>query len=154
VARGLEILDNTLDIPSKRAVLGILDSVTDRDRLAAVNGLVNYEPLAPRDRVRRLLDLRHFLSDWPLACCFHLARVLRWSLTTDQTLACLRHPRGFVREAVLAYLSMASQRMLIEILPRMVQDPDRLVLAQVTQLSQSLGVVLPATAAERADPRS
>lgn len=154
VARGLEILDNTLDIPSKRAVLGILDSVTDRDRLAAVNDLVNYESLAPRDRVRRLLDLRHFLSDWPLACCFHLARVLRWSLTTDQTLACLRHPRGFVREAVLAYLSMASQRMLIEILPRMVQDPDRLVLAQVTQLSQSLGVALPATTAERADPRS
>ena len=140
VARGLEILDNTLDIPSKRAVLGIFDSVNDRDRLMAVNGLVSYQPMAPRDRVRRLLDLRHFLSDWPLACCFHLARSLRWSLTTDQALACLRHPRGFVREAVLAYLELASERMLTEILPRMVHDPDRLVLAQVKQLSQSLGL--------------
>lgn len=152
VARGLEILDNTLDIPSKRAVLGIFDSANDRDRLAAVNELMHYQPMAPRDRVRRLLDLRYFLSDWPLACCFHAARSLRWSLTTDQTLACLRHPRGFVREAVLAYLELASQRMLAEILPRMVHDPDRLVLAQVQHLAQGLGVALPTKSAEASGP--
>lgn len=139
-ARGLEILDNVLDIPSKRAVLVLLDADEPQEKLQGLGELLEYQPMIPRDRIRRLLNLRHFLSAWPLACCFHLARKERWSLTTDQTLACLRHPRGFVREAVLAYLKVASQRALVELLPRLKNDPDPLVSAQVTQMTQELGL--------------
>ena len=141
-ARGLEILDNTLDIPSKRMVLNLLDAGTPREKLEGLAELLEYQSMIPRDRIRCLLNLRHFLSAWPLACCFHLARTERWSLTTDQTLACLRHPRGFVREAVLAYLQVASQRALVELLPRLQNDPDPLVASQVTQMTQELGVDL------------
>lgn len=140
VARGLEILDNTLDIQSKRSLLGLLDGQNPSEKLRSLQELLPYQPLQPRDRVRRLVDLRHFLSDWPLACCFHLARQARWSLTTDQTLACLRHPRGFVREAVLSYLKLASQRTLIDLLPRLQHDPDRLVAAQVRHLMAEFGI--------------
>ena len=139
-ARGLEILDNTLDIPSKRAVLNLLDAESPREKLQALGELVDYQPMIPRDRIRRLLNLRHFLSAWPLACCFHLARKERWSLTTDQTLACLRHPRGFVREAVLSYLMVASKRALAELLPRLQNDPDPLVSAQISQMTSELGL--------------
>ena len=139
-ARGLEILDNTLDIPSKRAVLNLLDAESPREKLQALGELVDYQPMLPRDRIRRLLNLRHFLSAWPLACCFHLARKERWSLTTDQTLACLRHPRGFVREAVLSYLMVASKRALAELLPRLQNDPDPLVSAQISQMTSELGL--------------
>ncbi|MEM9770212.1 MAG: Npt1/Npt2 family nucleotide transporter [Cyanobacteria bacterium P01_D01_bin.73] len=139
-ARGLEILDNTLDIPSKRSVLNLLDADSPLEKLRSLSDLMEYQSMAPRDRIRRLLNLRHFLSAWPLACCFHLARTERWSLTTDQTLACLRHPRGFVREAVLSYLKVASQRALVELLPRLQNDPDPLVSAQVGQMSQEFGL--------------
>jgi HEAT repeat protein len=134
VARGLEILDNTLDIPSKRALLSLLDHRPDRDKLESLSELVSYEPMIPSDRLRRLLDLRHFISDWGLACCFHLARQARWSLTADHTLACMRHPRGFVREAVLTYLKTASPRALAKLLPMLKNDPDRLVADQVKQI--------------------
>jgi len=140
VARGLEILDNTLDIPNKRAVLSLLDAADDREKLESLADLIGYQPLLPRDRVRWLIDLRFFMADWPLACCFNLARQARWSLTSEQTIACLRHPRGFVREAVLAYLAVASQRALMEWLPRLQGDPDRLVAAQVKQLMAELGL--------------
>jgi hypothetical protein len=131
MARGLEILDNTLDIPSKRALLSLLDRNSDLDKLQSLSDLMSYEPMAPSDRLRHLLDLRHFLSDWSLACCFHLARQARWSLTPEQTIACLRHPRGFVRESVLAYLKMASPRALMRLLPMLTHDPDPLVADQV-----------------------
>ena len=136
-ARGIEILDNVLDVASKRSILILLDRRPDADklkRLAASTPLISYEPLPPRDRLRQLLDLRNFLSDWAIACCFHLARVQRWNLTAEHTLALLQHPTGFVREAVLAYLAVASPRALRELLPLMQQDADRLVLAQVKQL--------------------
>jgi hypothetical protein len=42
--------------------------------------------------------------------------------------------------------------MLAEILPRMVHDPDRLVLAQVQHLAQGLGVALPTKSAEASGP--
>jgi hypothetical protein len=90
--------------------------------------------MVPRDRLRRLLDLRHFISDWGLACCFHLARQARWGLTADHTLACMRHPRGFVREAVVSYLRMASPRAMVKLLPMLKDDPDRLVADQVKQI--------------------
>jgi HEAT repeat protein len=137
-ARGLEILDNTLDIPSKRALLSLLDRGSDEEKLQSLAELVRHEPMPPSDRLRRLLDLRHFLSDWSLACCFHMARQTRCSLTADQTLACLRHPKGFVREAVLSYLQMASPRVLHRLLPMLKNDPDPLVADQVGQILQQL----------------
>lgn len=140
VARGIEILDNTLDLSCKRALLSILEPQSERDKLENLSELLVYRPLSPSDRLRRLLELRHFLSDWALACCFHLARTARWSLTAEQTLVCLRHPTGFVRESVLAYLQIASQRALVELLPTLQNDPDRLVAAQVEEMMQELGV--------------
>jgi hypothetical protein len=141
VALALEILDNTLDIPQKRALLGILDRRSTTERLACLVELVPYQPMNPSDRLRRLLELRHFLSDWSLACCFHLARTAHYSLTPEATLVCLRHPTGFVREAVLAYLKAASPRACSELLPALTNDSDRLVAAQVQQMIQQLGQV-------------
>lgn len=143
MARGLEILDNTIDIPSKRVMLSVLDRQSPRDKLQTLSDLVEYRPMSPSDRLRYLLELRHFLSDWSLACCFHLARVARWSLTGEQTLAGLRYPKGFVREAVLAYLEVASPRALVELLPRLQHDRDRLVAAQVQQMMDRLGLSPP-----------
>jgi hypothetical protein len=139
VARGLEILDNTVDIASKRSLINLLDQHSEREKLSNLSELMVYKPLAPSDRLRRLLELRHFLSDWALACCFHLAREARWSLTAQQTLVCLQHPTGFVREAVLAYLKIASPRALVELLPRLQNDPDNLVSAQVEEMMAELG---------------
>ncbi|WP_413163241.1 MFS transporter [Capilliphycus salinus ALCB114379] len=140
VARGLEILDNTVDIASKRSLINILDRHSELEKLEYLAPLFPYRPLKPSARLRRLLELRHFLSDWTLACCFHLARSAHWSLTAEQTLMCLRHPTGFVREAVLAYLRIASRRALIELLPMLQNDPDPLVAAQVAQMIDELGV--------------
>ncbi|WP_297085481.1 HEAT repeat domain-containing protein [Thermoleptolyngbya sp. C42_A2020_037] len=136
VARGLEILDNTLDIQSKRALLSILDSRPDLEKLESLDEFVDYQPLSPSDRLRHLLDLRHFLSDWGLACSVHVAREQRWSLMPAQIIACLHHPTGFVREAAVAYLEVASPRTLRELLPMLSRDPNRLVAAQVEQLLQ------------------
>ncbi|MDJ0708435.1 MAG: MFS transporter [Leptolyngbyaceae cyanobacterium MO_188.B28] len=133
-ARGLEILDTALHIPSKRAILSVLDQRSHLDKLQSLSGLITYHPLSPSARLRYLLDLRYFLSDWALACCFHLAGSQHWSLKTDQTLACLRHPIGFVREAVLSYLEVASPRAMKELLPLMQNDPNSLVSAQVERL--------------------
>ncbi|MBW4463257.1 MAG: MFS transporter [Nodosilinea sp. WJT8-NPBG4] len=136
-ARGIEILDNVVDVANKRSILILLDRRLDADKLkllALSTPLIPYGPMLPRDRLRQLLDLRNFLSDWTIACCFHLARVQRWNLTAEHTLASLQHPTGFVREAVLTYLAVASPRALRELLPLMQQDADPLVLAQVKQL--------------------
>ncbi len=138
MARGLEILDNTLDVPNKRALLTLLDRNSDLEKLQELSEIVTYEPLSPSDRLRRLLELRHFLSDWTVACCFHLARQARWGLTAEQTISCLRHPKGFVREAVLSYLWMASPRAMEKLLPMLRSDPDRLVLAQVHKVMKEL----------------
>lgn len=138
VARGLEILDNTVDIARKRSLINVLDRKSNDEKLDGLAELIPYQPMVESDRLRRLLELRHFLSDWTLACCFHLARSARWSLTAEQTLVCLRHPTGFVREAVLAYLKVASTRALRELLPQLENDSDRLVAAQVQQLMSDL----------------
>lgn len=139
-AKGLEILDNSLDISSKRSILILLDRQPDEDklkRLSLSTALVSYTPLPPRDRLRQLLNLRNLLSDWALACCFHLATANHWNLTAPHTLALLQHPTGFVREAVLAYLAEASPRTLRDILPRMCHDPNPLVAHQVNQLMRT-----------------
>ncbi|HEY9818476.1 MAG TPA: hypothetical protein V6D20_22095 [Candidatus Obscuribacterales bacterium] len=134
MARGLEILDNTVDLPSKRALLSILDRRPDYDKLQSLSDLVPYTPMAASDRLRYLLDLRHFLSEWALACCFHLARRQLWGVKVDQAIACLRHPAGFVRESVLSYLQVASPRTLRILLPQLGQDPNPLVAAQIRHL--------------------
>jgi hypothetical protein len=139
-ARGIEILDNVLDITNKRSFLILLDRRNDSEklaRLAASTNLITYNPMSSRERLRKVLDLRNFLSDWALACCFHLARVEHWNMTAEHTLASLQHPTGFVREAVLAYLKVASPRALRELLPMMAQDPNELVENQVNQLLQT-----------------
>ncbi|MDA0867552.1 MAG: MFS transporter, partial [Cyanobacteria bacterium] len=137
-ARGLEILDNALDIPSKRVILTVLDGRSHIDKLKSLENWFTYEPMGTSDRLRALLDLRHFLSDWALACCFHLARRQRWSVTPGHTLACLKHPTGFVRESVLSYLSVASPAALANLLPMMYFDPNPLVVAQAKQLQAEL----------------
>jgi hypothetical protein len=139
VARGLEILDNTLGIPNKQAVLHILDRQGDVEKLQSLAEFLLYQPMRPSQRLRYLVDFRHFLSDWALACCFHLARRLRWGLAPEQILACLRDPTGFVREAVLAYLQAVSPTTLQDLLPSLKDDPDRLVAAQVHEIMSELG---------------
>ena len=96
--------------------------------------------MPPQQRLRYLVELRHFLSDWSLACCFHLAREARWGLSPGQTFACLKSPTGFVRESVLSYLQMASPKALIQSLPVLKQDPNPLVRAQVDQIMAELGL--------------
>jgi hypothetical protein len=140
MAMGLEILDNTLDIHNKRALLVILDRNSDVDKLQSLADIVMYEPMQPRERLRHLLDLRYFLSDWSMACCFHLARHARWRLAEDQIRAGLNHSRGFVREAVLAYLQVASPEAMIRMLPLFEQDPDILVVAQVRRIVEEFGL--------------
>ncbi|NET27222.1 HEAT repeat domain-containing protein [Okeania sp. SIO1I7] len=140
IARGLEILDNTVDISCKRSLIDILDQHGYQEKLSSLSEMVVYKLMAPSERLRHLLDLRHFLSDWALACCLQMARAARWSLTAEQTLVCLRHPTGFVREAALAYLRMASQRALVELLPNLRSDPDPLVAAQVEQMIVEFGI--------------
>ena len=144
-ARGIEILDNVLDITNKKSFLIVLDRRPEEEklsRLADSTNLVTYRPMLPNERLRQLLDLRNFLSDWALACCFHLARIQHWNLTAEHTLAALQHPTGFVREAVLAYLNVASPKALQELLPMMSHDPDELVEKQVQQLIDRYSVPL------------
>ncbi len=62
-----------------------------------------------------------------------------WTLAPELSLGCLRHPTGFVREAVIAYLKQATPGVLLDILPKMQQDPDRLVAAQVQEIMAELG---------------
>lgn len=150
MARGLEILDNTLDIPKKQTVLNILDTVSDSEKLRYLSEFVSYRPMKPSQRLRYLLELRHFLSDWVIACCFHLARSSRWSLTAEQTLACLRSPTGFVREAVLAYLWIASPKALHKLLPALRNDPDPLVFNQLCRITGELGLDPPVKSASSA----
>lgn len=142
IALGIEILDNTLDLPTKQVILRFLDqrgvragaNFPGEGRLTALEPLLPYQKMAPRDRLHHLLELRHFLSDWCLACCFHGARSARWRISLDLILVCLRHPTGFVREAVLAYLQVASPRTCDSLIHHLEKDPDPIVAAQVRQL--------------------
>ncbi|MGD2180325.1 Npt1/Npt2 family nucleotide transporter [Lusitaniella coriacea] len=139
MALGLEILDNTIDIPQKQVFIRVLERRPIAERLQDFAELMPYRAMTPRDRVLRLLEFRHFLSDWTLACCFHAARAQRWAVTREATLACLSHPSSFVREAVLSYLKEASPRTCLELLPILRNDPDPLVAAQVDSLKVELG---------------
>ena len=50
-------------------------------------------------------------------------------------LNCLDHPTGYVREAAISYLQVASPRSLVRVLPRLLKDRDPLVLAQARAIS-------------------
>ncbi|MGF1537226.1 MAG: HEAT repeat domain-containing protein, partial [Elainellaceae cyanobacterium] len=139
VARGLEIIDNTVDLSVKPILLTLLDfNRPTMEHVKALSELVPYRPLPASDRLRHLLDLRPFLSDWSVACCYHLASDARWSLNPDQVLWGVRHPTGFVREAVLRYLEMASPGILRSLLPQLERDPDPIMARQVQQLGRRL----------------
>ncbi len=139
IALGLEILDNTLDLPTKGVLLELLDRGTTENKLVALESLFVYQPMKPPDRLRHLVEFRHFLSDWSLACCFYLARQAHWTISREATLVCLRHPSAFVREAVLVYLREASPRTCSELLSVLKNDPNPLVAAQVQQIIGEMG---------------
>ncbi len=49
----------------------------EKIEVLASSSLFVYQSLSASDRLRYLLDLRYFLSDWALACCFHLVLTFR-----------------------------------------------------------------------------
>lgn len=136
LARGLEILEHTVNLPTKSLLLNILDQRSPQEKLSELiaAGLTEYEQLTASERLRRMLTLGNFLSDWCLACCFHFAQTHRIRLTIHEILQALRHPTGFVREAAIAYLGVVSQRVLLELLPNLQQDTHPLVATQVQEL--------------------
>ncbi|HYW18185.1 MAG TPA: MFS transporter [Nodularia sp. (in: cyanobacteria)] len=142
LAQGLEILDHTINLPTKAILLNILDKRSPQEKLHYLveAGLGKYQKLPMGDRIRRMLTLSHLLSDWSLACCFHFAQISRIRLTVDEILVALRHPTGFVREAAIAYLSVASHRILVELLPKLQKDTHPLVVAQVKELMETYAV--------------
>jgi HEAT repeat protein len=135
LARGMEILDNTVDLSIKQILLSVVDNRSIADKLSVLATIHPYKSLSSLKRLHQLVELRYCLSDWTLACCFHVARTQCWSLPTESMLKCLFHPTGFVRESVIAYLQFASPRSLVRILPRLLKDRDSLVLAQVRAIS-------------------
>ncbi|WP_066378749.1 MULTISPECIES: hypothetical protein [unclassified Anabaena] len=139
LARGLEILEHTVNLPTKSLLLNILDQRSPQEKLHYLieTGLIEYQQLAIGDRLRRMLALGNFLSDWCLACCFHFAQVNRIRLTIEEILLALHHPTAFVREAAIAYLNVVSQRVLQELLPYLQKDSHPLVAAQVQELIQN-----------------
>jgi hypothetical protein len=136
LARGLEILDHTVNLPCKSLLLNILDRRPEAEKLKYLvdGGFWQYENISINERIRKLINQGNLLSDWCLACCFHFAQAAYVRLTTTEILTNLRHPTGFVREAVISYLSVVSQRVLQEILPHLQTDPHPLVAAQVKKL--------------------
>lgn len=136
LARGLEILEHTINLPNKSLLLNILDKRSPAEKLQYLIAaeMAEYQQMAVNERIRNLLVHKQLLSDWCLACCFHFAQVARIRLTTEQVLESLNHPTGFVREAAIAYLSVVSPRILIKILPQLQKDPHPLVANQVKEL--------------------
>lgn len=135
LARGMEILDNTVDLSIKQILLLVVDNRPIADKLSVLSTIHPYRPLPPLKRLHQIIELRHCLSDWTLACCLHVAKGHRWSLPAGVMLNCLEHSSGFVREAVIAYLQVASPRSLIKVLPRLLKDRDSLVLAQARAIA-------------------
>ncbi|MBD2357881.1 MFS transporter [Tolypothrix sp. FACHB-123] len=136
LARGLEILDHTVNLSCKSLLLNILDRRSHEEKLYLLTaaGLGEYQQLSISDRLRRLLTISNFLSEWCLACCFHFAQVSQIRLTVPEIMIALRHPTGFVREAAIAYLSVVSHRIILKLLPQLQKDKHPLVIAQVKKL--------------------
>ena len=135
LARGIEILDNTIDLTHKQMILAIVDKRIISERLRILSDLYPYQPMSGVKRLRHLVEVRHCLSDWTLACCFHVGRSHWWGIPARETLACLDHPTGFVREAVISYLQVASPRSLEKFLPKLQNDRDALVGAQARAIA-------------------
>jgi hypothetical protein len=136
LARGLEILEHTVNLPSKSVLVNIFDRRSPEEKLQHIvsKGMAEYQQMILSDRTRRLITLGNLLSDWCLACCFHFAQVACIRLPIPEIIITLRHPTGFVREAAIAYLSVVSPRILVELLPQLKNDPHPLVVAQVKKL--------------------
>jgi len=136
LARGLEILEHTVNLPSKSVLVNIFDQRSPEEKLQHIvsKGMAEYQQMLLSDRTRRLISQGNLLSDWCLACCFHFAQVACIRLPISEIIATLRHPTGFVREAAIAYLSVVSPRILIELLPQLKNDPHPLVVAQLKKL--------------------
>lgn len=105
-------------------------------QLQSLASIMNYTPLDPLERIKQLLDLRHFLSDWVAACCFHLVRSEAWTLEREQILSGLRGGSSLLREAAILYLYNAQQRgqtkgAFLKVLPRMQNDSDPLLRRQI-----------------------
>jgi hypothetical protein len=142
LARGLEILELTVNLQLKSVLLNILDRRSPQEKLQKLieKEILEYQQMAISHRLQILITFKDSLSDWCLACCFHFAQVARIRLTSEQILSSLRHPTGFVREAVITYLSVVSPRVLLELLPQLQKDPHPLVAAQVKQLMVASGL--------------
>jgi HEAT repeat protein len=136
VARGIEILDNTVDLSTKQTLLTIMDQRPIADKMRALSLVHPYVPTSGPKRLRNLVELHYCFGDWLLSCCFHVARVQWWSLPPELTLQCLEHPAVYVREAVLSYLQVASPRSLERLLPKLVNDPHPLLAAQARAIAQ------------------
>ncbi len=105
-------------------------------QLQSLSSSLDYQPLEPFDRIKQVLDLRHFLSDWVVACCFHLVRSEGWVLDREQVLSGLRGGSSLLREAAMLYLYNAEQRgqmkgAFFKVLPRMQNDTDPLLRRQI-----------------------
>jgi hypothetical protein len=135
LARGLEILEHTINLSYKNILLNIFDRRPPLEKLQKLveAGFSQYEQMAVNERTRKLLELENSLSDWCWACCIHFAQVARIKLKTTQVQASLRHPCGFVREAAVSYLSIASPNLFIKMLPQLKKDLHPLVVAQVKE---------------------
>ncbi|MEO1431845.1 MAG: MFS transporter, partial [Cyanobacteria bacterium J06633_8] len=135
LARGLEILEHTISLPCKTILLNVFDRRPPTEKLQKLveTGLAQYEQMAVNERTRKLLDLENSLSDWCWACCIHFAQVARIKLKPIQIEGSLRHPCGFVREAAVAYLSVASPRLFIQVIPQLKDDSHPLVVAQIKE---------------------
>jgi HEAT repeat protein len=96
-------------------------------QLQTLSGLISYATLPPERRIDHLMDLRHFLSDWVIASCFQVARQCRWDLSRGHVLSGFRSSKGFVREAALLYLQAVHPQALKNVLPKLSNDPDRVV---------------------------
>ena len=140
IAQGLEILEHTVhNFKYKPLLLYIFDSLPLEEKLQhlKLENIVEYEQMIVSDRIRSLSTHSRCLSDWCLACCFHLSKVAKIKLNIQIILESLRHPTGFVREAALAYVAIAGQNVLNKILPQMKKDRDPLVAAMVQKLMDS-----------------
>ncbi len=136
IALGLELLDNTIDLPQKTLFLQLLEEglPIKIEQLHSLKSIISYSPMSPKDRLLRLLILRHFLSDWCLACCFHLARLQQWQIPQPATTISLRNPNGFVREAVLTYIKEANPARCLQIIAKIEKDSNPLVSALIKQI--------------------
>ncbi len=136
VARGIEILDNTITLTSKPLLLAIFDSATDREKLYRIASLIYYQPLEPLDRLRRLLGLalHDHLEDWAFACCFGLAREQQWPLHPEHVLEGLHHCNELVQIAATEYILNSPPAIRDQLRPTLEAEAPRQSLARLRHL--------------------